>query len=305
MRAPTLAAAALGLALVGLAGCSGTSSDAPSDASSSASGSSGSSTSDDGSDSTDAAESDEGSTTPTPAATPIAEPPVPARSGCYRLTYNQAVSPTSRTKPSRCDRGYTARTYRVGTLDNVVDGHLLAVDSGRVQRQLADTCPQDLGGFLGGDAEDLRLSMFRPIWFSPTIEASDKGQRWYRCDVIAISAPERLAGIEGDLEGVFDTDDWADTYGMCGTANPTDDGFQRVWCAADHSWRAISTVDADADPDARYPGAGALSDAGKDACEDPARTVADDPLDVTWTYEPPTADQWDAGQRYGICWVPV
>lgn len=241
------------------------------------------------------------SDSPTPVATPIADPATPAQAGCYRLTYRQAVAPTSAVKPTKCAAGYTSRTYRVGTLDNVVGGHLLAVDSARVQDQLETTCPRDLGGFLGGDEEALRLSMFRPIWFSPTIEAADEGQNWYRCDVIAISAPERLGDLDGDLAGVLDTDGWSDTYGMCGTANPTDAGFRRVWCAADHSWRAISTVDADGDG---YPGADALSDAGKDACEDPARDAADDPLDVTWTYEPPTEEQWDDGQRYGICWVP-
>jgi hypothetical protein len=32
---------------------------------------------------------------------------------------------------------------------------------------------------------------------------------------------------------------------------------------------------------------------------------ADDPLDFTWSQESPTREQWDAGQRYGICWVPA
>ena len=31
----------------------------------------------------------------------------------------------------------------------------------------------------------------------------------------------------------------------------------------------------------------------------------DDPLDFTWSQESPTKEQWDAGRRYGICWVPA
>ena len=27
-------------------------------------------------------------------------------------------------------------------------------------------------------------------------------------------------------------------------------------------------------------------------------------LKYTWSFEWPTRDQWDAGQRYGYCWVP-
>ena len=36
----------------------------------------------------------------------------------------------------------------------------------------------------------------------------------------------------------------------------------------------------------------------------PPAPRAADPLDFTWSQESPTREQWDAGQRYGICWVP-
>ena len=38
-------------------------------------------------------------------------------------------------------------------------------------------------------------------------------------------------------------------------------------------------------------------------CRDVAADATDD-LDFTWSQESPTREQWDAGQRYGICWVP-
>ena len=59
--------------------------------------------------------------------------PRPEVKACYRLAYDEAVAPTSRRKPVPCEREHTATTFHVGTLDAVVDGHLLAVDSRPVQ----------------------------------------------------------------------------------------------------------------------------------------------------------------------------
>ncbi len=52
---------------------------------------------------------------------------------CYALAYDEAVAPTKPPQAGRCDREHTAITFHVGTLDAVVDGHLLAVDSRLVQ----------------------------------------------------------------------------------------------------------------------------------------------------------------------------
>ena len=69
--------------------------------------------------------------TPPPSAAPPPEPP--ADGACYQLTFRQALAPTTSAKPTPCKRTHTSETYAVGTLDNLVDGHLLAVDSDRVQ----------------------------------------------------------------------------------------------------------------------------------------------------------------------------
>ena len=88
-------------------------------------------------------------------------------------------------------------TFFVGDLDQTVDGHLLAVDSDLVQEQVAEQCPPRLDGFIGGSTEDRRLSMLRPVWFTPTIEESDAGARWFRCDVVALAADGELAPLTG------------------------------------------------------------------------------------------------------------
>jgi hypothetical protein len=240
------------------------------------------------------------SKTPTPsAAAPLPEPP--RERACYRLGYAEAIAPTVDVSPTPCSGKHTSLTFAVGTLDAVVDGHLLAVDSQRVRDQVAKTCPVRFREFVGGSKDDRRLSMLRPVWFTPTVEQSDAGESWFRCDVVALAGDEQLAQLSGKLEGVLNEADGRDQYGMCGTASPGTPGFERVICSADHTWRAVATVPFDDGP---YPGADKVRSAGQDPCQDAGADAADGDLDYKWGYEWPTAEQWRAGQRYGLCWAP-
>jgi len=241
------------------------------------------------------------SSTPTaPASSPATRAPRPTPSTCYRLTFDAAIAPTTDTPKVSCKHGYTARTFYVGVIDAVVRGHLLAVDSHWVRDQIATECPRRLAKYLDGSREELRLTMLRTVWFSPTIAESDEGQDWFRCDVIALAGNQRLSTLHGSVKSALSGD--GDKYAMCGTDDPSSKDFERVICSRHHSWRAIATIDSSA---AKYPGSSKLRSKGKAECEGPARSVADDPLNVTWSYEPPTKDQWRAGQHYGICWVPA
>ncbi len=242
------------------------------------------------------------SASPSSTVVPATPAPRPARRACYRLGYADAVAPTTEVAAVDCARRHTSLTFRVGTVDAVVDGHLLAVDSRHVQDDIAAQCPAALDTFLGGTEDDRRLSMLRTVWFSPSIEQSDEGGNWFRCDVIALAGNEKLAPLTGRVAGALGRDGWQDRFGMCGTTDPQDADFERVICARRHAWRAIATIDAKGRD---YPGAASLRGSGKAACEDPARAVAPDPLTVTWSYEPPTRAQWRSGQHYGICWVPT
>jgi hypothetical protein len=142
--------------------------------------------------------------------------------------------------------------------------------------------------------------MLRAVWFTPTLEDSDAGADWYRCDVIAVAAAGELARLVGPLEGTLSRPAGRDRYGMCGTAEPGTARFSRVMCSGRHTWRAIRTVGI---AGARYP-ADRVRAAGQGPCEAAARAVASDPLNFRWGYEWPTAAQWEAGQHYGLCWVP-
>ena len=234
-----------------------------------------------------------------PSAAPLREPEDRA---CYRMTYAEAVAPTTATDPVPCSGRHTSRTYAVGTLDAVVGGHLLAVDSDRVQQQVAEECPRRLGPFLGGSRDALRLSMLRSVWFTPTVEESDAGADWYRCDVVSLAGPEQLAPLTGRLAGVLDRPEAARRWAMCGTAGPDAPGFRRVPCSADHTWRAVAVVDLGS---GRYPGEAAVRDAGQGPCEDAGRDAADDPLSFEWGYEWPSAEQWRSGMTFGRCWAPA
>lgn len=235
--------------------------------------------------------------TPTPASEP-ARPPVPA---CYDLDYDQAVKPTTGADPVPCGDRHTSSTFFVGEADSVVSGHLLAVDSDRVQRQIAEACPRRLPRFLGTTPRELRLSMLRAIWFSPSIEASDAGANWFRCDVIALADDRQLARLEGRMRGVLGTAAGRERYGVCGTTKPGAPKFRRIVCARPHSWRAIDSFDG---PAGRYPGPARLRSIGEDVCQAAARSRAENSLDYEWAMDWPTREQWREGRRWGLCWAP-
>jgi hypothetical protein len=247
----------------------------------------------------DAPEPDGTSSSPTATAEP---PPAPERGACYRLRFKEALSPTVDRPARPCRQPHTAETYRVGALDLVADGHLLAVDSDRVQEQPARRCPRALPGYVGGDQEALRLSMIQPVWFTPTLAEADQGADWFRCDAVVLAGRRTLAERTGSLRGALGRPNTRDQFAMCGTAAPDAADFERVVCSEPHSWRAVAVVDFEA---RGYPGEANARQRGQSPCENAGLDNADDPLDYEWGYEWPTEEQWQAGMTYGRCWVPV
>lgn len=283
--------AIVGLALlVALAGCAGDSDDPDADPS----GPSGSPSSASSSASSSGSASASGSDAPTKAA------PAPKEGACYRLTFDQAVAPTAEDKSVSCRGSHTSQTFRVGQLDTVVDGHLLAVDSAYVRNQPVRECPRRLASYLGTTTSELRLSMLQAVWFTPTVAESDAGKDWYRCDVIALATGGRLAPLRGQLARALSSSEGRERYGVCARFEPGTKSFRRVLCTSATPWRAISSVNISG---RKYPGQEAAQAAGQTPCEDVARQRADDPLSFTWGYEWPTKAQWDAGQQYGVCWM--
>ena len=238
------------------------------------------------------------SASPTSAPSP---PPAPPRHACYALDFAQAAEPTTSAPPVPCRSGHTAATIAVGTIDPVADGHLLAVDSDTVQRQIANRCRARLASYLGGDEQTRRLSRLAVVWFSPSLSQSDQGATWFRCDLVALAGHDQLAPLPRRTRDLLAADGALDRYGTCGTAAPSAAHFQRVICSAPHTWRARATIDLPRGSRYLSKAAGAAADA---SCRDIESRAASDVLKLKWSFEWPTQDQWAAGQRYGYCWTP-
>lgn len=258
-------------------------------------------TADDGSDGSGASGPEE---KPTSSATPAKAAPQPKVGTCHAMSFEESVAPTDTAPQVPCGKPHTAQTFHVDDLATVIDGHLVTVDSDHAQQQIATECPARFARFVGGSDEQRRLSMLSVAWFSPTVEQSDAGQDWFRCDITLVRAPGKLGRLPGDLEGALDTEQGRERFGMCSTGEPGTAGFRRVVCSANHSWQAIGTIDVPAAEGGAYPGPEAAQDAGS-SCEDTARAEAEDALSFTWGYEWPTREQWEAGRHYGYCWVPT
>lgn len=233
-------------------------------------------------------------------------PPAPSDNACYRLAWGELTALSSTTEPVSCTAGHTAQTIHVGRLDTVVEGHAVAVDSDRVQAQVARDCPRHLARAVGGSPQDRDLSRLRVIWFVPSLDESDQGADWYRCDVVALAGGDQLFRLPPPrrLAGLLDTPGGRARYGLCGRGTFGAPSFDRVICARPHGWRAVATIPLGGPGGGGYPGAGEVRRTGDERCADLARERAGDPLRFRYGWEWPTRQQWQTGQRFGYCWVP-
>ena len=242
----------------------------------------------------------ESSESSTPSATVPPDPgPRPEVGECHALTFRQAVAVVGRTEPVPCRRKHTAETYFVGRLRlETPAGNTRRVDSDAAQRQARTTCASRLPRHLGLPPRELRLKMAQAVWFTPSPKHAEAGADWFRCDVVVVASPKKLLRLPRRTKGWGD----APVVAMCATAAPDTRAFRRVACGAKHAWLAVATVDLTG---RKLPTQAAIADRMESTCRDAARSRADDPLDFTWSQESPTEEQWQAGQRYGICWAPA
>lgn len=242
------------------------------------------------------------SATPTPTETPTVPPdpgPTPKVGQCHALSFRQAVAVVGRTEPVACPRKHTAQTYFVGRLRlETPAGNTRRVDSDAAQRRARETCTSRLPRHLGVGPIELRLKMAQAVWFTPSPKHAEAGADWFRCDVVAVAAPRQLLTLPRQTKG------WgqAAVIAMCATAAPGTKAFRRVGCGAPHAWLAVATVDL---AGKTLPSPAVITERMESTCREAARSRADDPLDFAWSQESPTKEQWKAGRRYGICWVPA
>ncbi len=245
---------------------------------------------------------EETSTPPDSAPSSTAAATKPPRVGaCYRLDVRSALRTTNDKAPVACTSRHTAVTIAVGTVQPVVDGHLLAFDSALIQRQIADRCRRQVDRHVGGTTTKQHLSRVQAVWFSPTPDQVDRGALWYRCDLVISAGKRTFASLPEKTRGLLSAPGAMNRWGTCGTAAPSSKKFQRVLCSARHTWRARSTTPLPAGTAYLAKAAGKVAD---DRCRDVAARLSPDSLRLRWAFEWPTRAQWHSGQRYGLCWTP-
>ena len=235
-------------------------------------------------------------------ATVTSPPPRAPRVGaCYRLDVRSALRATSSRAAVPCAGRHTAVTVAVGNVQPVVDGHLLALGSTSIQRQIADRCRRAVDAHVGGSVQQQRLSRVQAVWFNPTAAQVDSGALWYRCDLVISGGTRTFANLPRKTSRLLQASGALHRWGTCGTTAPSSKRFQRVLCSARHTWRARSTVTLPTRTTYLSRSAAQRADA---RCKKVAASLSPKSTKLRWAFEWPTRAQWYAGQRYGFCWTP-
>lgn len=233
--------------------------------------------------------------------TPTPPPPAPIVGACRTLSFSAAAAASDNTPAVPCTRKHTAVTVSVGALVNRVQLKTLDINSPAVQQLLAVNCPKAVQAYAGGSGSTFELSQLQALPFVPTPEQIAKGANWYRCDLVVLAAPSTLAIVTGTMRHALSPARALDRWGTCGTAAPSSPGFIRLLCSQRHTWRAVAVI---AIPKASAYLAKDTSSAASLECRKVATKAAHGALKYSWSFEWPNKQQWQAGQRFGLCWLP-
>lgn len=247
------------------------------------------------------AEPSAGGSTSTGVPVAPAAPPAPEVGACYLLDVRAALRATNSRPAVPCSRRHTSVTVSVGTVQPVQDGHLLALGSARVQRQIAEACRRTVDAHVGGSPRKQRLSLVQAVWFNPSADQADRGALWYRCDLVISAGNRAFAALPTKTKGLLDASGAMNRWGTCGTAAPSSAAFRRVLCSAKHTWRARTALTLPAGTTYLSTSAAKIADG---RCRDVAAKLSPRSTKLRWAFEWPTRQQWQTGQRYGFCWTP-
>lgn len=232
---------------------------------------------------------------------PVRNTPATPQSGtCHALTFTTALGSSDPTPSVACTQTHTAVTVAVGTLADPSQAPT-DINSASVQQRLAVDCPKAVHTYVGGDDTTFDLSMIQAVWFIPTTTEIARGATWYRCDLVVVSGTNQLAPLPPTMQNALAAPNALNQWGICGTAAPSDKAFARILCSTPHTWRAVSLVQLP--PTAGYLDKTVAANASN-SCRDVASKAAKGALKFTWSFEWPNEQKWQAGQRYGWCWLP-
>lgn len=232
---------------------------------------------------------------------PTPPPPAPAVGACRILTFASATAASDDSPIVPCSQKHTAVTVAVGALVDKAQLKTLDINAPAVQQRLAVSCPKAVEAYAGGSGRTFDLSQIQGLSFVPTPAQIAKGANWYRCDMVVLAAPNTLATVTGTMSNVLTSAHALDRWGTCGTSAPSAATFKRVLCSSRHSWRAVAVITI---PERSTYLAKDTSKAASLTCRKIATKAAHGALKYTWSFEWPNKQHWQAGQRFGLCWLP-
>ena len=232
---------------------------------------------------------------------PTPPPPAPLVGTCRTLTFAAAAAASDSTATVPCTQKHTAITVSVGTLVDPAHLKRLDINAPAVQQRLAVSCPKAVQAYVGRSGPTFDLSQIQALAFVPTPGQIARGANWYRCDMVVLAGPSALAAVTGTMRNALVPSRALDRWGTCGTTTPSAKTFKRVICSTRHSWRAIAVINI---PKSSGYLAKTTSTAAGLACRKIATKAAHGALKYSWSFEWPNKQQWLAGQRFGLCWLP-
>ena len=166
---------------------------------------------------------------------PARPAPRPRAGACYRLTYDEAVAPTTQAEPGRLPPAAHRdgpSTSAPSTPSSTATCSPSTPDGSR--RQVAADCPRRFAPLRRRHARATRrLSMLRAVWFTPTRRAVRRRRRLVPLRRDRGGGRGRAGAARRPARGrARHAPTGRDRYGMCGTAEPGADGFERVICCA-------------------------------------------------------------------------
>lgn len=221
---------------------------------------------------------------------------------CRNLTFAAVTASTNQDPTVSCDSSHTAVTVSVGKLAENGQTAAMDLNSATLQNQLAAACPAAVLKHVGGGRDRLDLSRIEAILFMPTDDELKRGANWYRCDLVVVGKPKILTALPRTMNHVLAKPTGLDRWGICGTAAPSAPSFSRIICSMPHTWRAVALVTLPTG--VKYLDAGTTNTA-RDNCRKIALSAAKGAAKYTWSFEWPNAEQWESGQRFGLCWLPT
>ncbi len=226
----------------------------------------------------------------------------PRQSDCHALSAKAVRRPHDDKDPVKCRDDHTTQTYYVGTFD-------LSIISERnpSTADIADfvtpRCDRKFHRWIGGDRVTRILSRVHPVWFVPSAHDIRLGARWFRCDVVVSATDSRLAQLPRNTEDMLDSDAALSRYGLCSRGSPEKRHAKIVACSKPHTWQAFTALRFHTNGSDEFPDRDQRRGA-RQRCIEQAREEQDFPLEWSYGWQAPTRNEWAAGMRWGVCWVP-